>query len=132
MKSLFEILHTVRKKYWNFLFVSMNLMMIWKTMSVLSCRSVYFDIFALTFALRSNVDKLLGPGWWNFTCEFVADSYKKMTISINTWYMAQALYQYEFHNAKLHGTGTRHYINMNSIMPRYMTQALYTISLWIP
>jgi hypothetical protein len=22
--------------------------------------------FALTFAFRSNVDKLLGPGWWNF------------------------------------------------------------------
>jgi hypothetical protein len=30
----------------------------------------------LTFALRSNVDKLLGPGWWNFTYEFVVDSYK--------------------------------------------------------
>jgi hypothetical protein len=30
-----------------------------------------FDIFALTFVFRSNVDKLLGPGWWNFTCEFV-------------------------------------------------------------
>jgi hypothetical protein len=33
-----------------------------------------FDIFALTIALRSNVDKLLGPGRWNFTCEFVVDS----------------------------------------------------------
>ena len=25
--------------------------------------------FALSFAFRSNVDKLLGPGWWNFTCD---------------------------------------------------------------
>jgi hypothetical protein len=33
-----------------------------------------FDIFALMFAFRSNVDKLLGPGGWNFTCEFVMDS----------------------------------------------------------
>ena len=38
-------------------------------------------------------------------------------------------YQYEFHNAKVHGTGTRHYINMNSIMPRYMAQMLDTISI---
>jgi hypothetical protein len=28
----------------------------------------------LTFAFSSNVDKLLDPGWWNFTCEFVVDS----------------------------------------------------------
>ena len=28
----------------------------------------------LMFTFRSNVDKLLGPGWWNFTCEFVLDS----------------------------------------------------------
>ena len=39
------------------------------------------------------------------------------------------LYQYEFHNAKVHDTGTLHYINLNSIMPRYMAQAQDTISI---
>ena len=43
--------------------------------------------------------------------------------------MTQTLYHYEFHNAKVHDTDTSHYIIMNSIMPRYMTQTLDTISL---
>jgi hypothetical protein len=52
--------------------------------------------------------------------------------SIMPRYMAQALDQYEFHNAKVPDTGTRHYINMNFIMARYMAQTLdtiYTISI---
>ena len=43
--------------------------------------------------------------------------------------MAQALDQYEFHNVKVHGTDAKHHINMNSIMPRYMAQALDTRSI---
>jgi hypothetical protein len=49
--------------------------------------------------------------------------------SIMPSYMAQALYQYEFHNAKVHDTCTIHYIIINSIMPRYMAQALDTINM---
>jgi hypothetical protein len=55
----------------------------WKTVISLPVQSTGRELMSslvrrrrhpmLTFAFRSNVDKLLGPGWWNFTCEFVVD-----------------------------------------------------------